>query len=103
MVTIGSSIAWQARYSSHVRSTKWRNMKQDMIRLRGGRCGAAGINTCWDLYHRSSDRRPALDAGESGLVLSDHWRSSFLVRIGGAARAWKAPVTEQCRRSEACK
>jgi hypothetical protein len=56
MVTLGSSYAWQARYTAAVRGTRWRNMKQDMIRLRGGRCERCGYQHGLELHHRNYDR-----------------------------------------------
>jgi hypothetical protein len=56
MITIGSSIEWQSKYNAHVRSTKWRNMKADMKRLRGDRCERCGYQHGLELHHKNYER-----------------------------------------------
>jgi HNH endonuclease len=56
VITIGSSYEWQAKYDRHIRSLKWRNMKQDMLRLRGGRCERCGHQHSLELHHKNYER-----------------------------------------------
>jgi 5-methylcytosine-specific restriction endonuclease McrA len=56
MVTAGSSAAWQFRYDGYVRGSKWRNMRDDMIRLRGEQCERCGYRYELQLHHRSYER-----------------------------------------------
>jgi phage terminase large subunit GpA-like protein len=51
-----SSDGWRAKYEAHIRSARWRNMKLDMIRLRGDRCEHCGRQTTLHLHHKTYER-----------------------------------------------
>jgi hypothetical protein len=44
------------QYLRHIRSARWRNMKKDMVRLRGAHCERCGTDPPLHLHHRSYER-----------------------------------------------
>jgi hypothetical protein len=47
---------WRLRYESYIRSAKWRNMRTDMLRLRGNRCERCGDQYSLQLHHKTYER-----------------------------------------------
>jgi 5-methylcytosine-specific restriction endonuclease McrA len=47
---------WRARYEEHLRSAQWKNMKRDMIRLRGAACERCGFGGTLELHHKTYQR-----------------------------------------------
>jgi 5-methylcytosine-specific restriction endonuclease McrA len=43
---------WRARYEQRIRSAQWKNMKRDMIRLRGAQCERCGCGGALELHHK---------------------------------------------------
>jgi hypothetical protein len=41
------------QYLQHIRSSRWRNMRRDMIRLRGERCEQCGNGPPVHLHHKT--------------------------------------------------
>ncbi len=44
---------WRERYTKHINSARWRNMRQDMIRLRGNKCERCGLSVTLQLHHKN--------------------------------------------------
>jgi len=47
---------WRARYEKRIRSAQWRNMKADLIRLRGDKCERCSLRKPLELHHRTYER-----------------------------------------------
>jgi hypothetical protein len=47
---------WRVKYERHIRSSQWCNVKRDMIRLRGERCGHCGFRYELQLHHKTYER-----------------------------------------------
>jgi hypothetical protein len=47
---------WRARYEAHIRSSRWNNMKRDMVRLRGNKCERCGCCRPLELHHKTYAR-----------------------------------------------
>jgi 5-methylcytosine-specific restriction endonuclease McrA len=43
-------------YHRHIRSARWRNMKRDMMRLRGKHCERCGEGEPLHLHHKTYER-----------------------------------------------
>jgi hypothetical protein len=48
--------AWRVKYEAHIRSTRWSNMRRDMMRLRGDKCERCGLRHELQLHHKNYDR-----------------------------------------------
>ena len=51
-----STTEWRTRYENHIRSAQWRNMRADMIRLRGNKCDHCGSSHKLALHHKTYER-----------------------------------------------
>jgi len=47
---------WHAKYQAHIRSAKWRNMRNDMLRLRNNRCERCTSQYNLELHHKTYER-----------------------------------------------
>jgi hypothetical protein len=48
---------WRRRYFEHVNSARWRNMRKDIVRLRGNKCERCGTNSSsLQLHHKNYER-----------------------------------------------
>jgi 5-methylcytosine-specific restriction endonuclease McrA len=48
--------SWRERYEQRIRSSQWKNMKRDLIRMRGDRCERCHLNVTLELHHKTYDR-----------------------------------------------
>jgi len=47
---------WRERYNRRIRSTQWKNLKRDLIRLRGNQCERCAGVTALELHHKTYER-----------------------------------------------
>lgn len=47
---------WREKYEKHLRSARWKNMRNDFFRLRGRRCEHCGSTCNLELHHKTYDR-----------------------------------------------
>ena len=47
---------WRTKYERHIRSAKWSNMRDDMMRLRGRKCETCGQSGYLYLHHKTYER-----------------------------------------------
>ena len=51
-----SRAEWRAKYEQRIRSAQWKNMRADLIRMRGPRCERCGCGPPLELHHKTYER-----------------------------------------------
>jgi 5-methylcytosine-specific restriction endonuclease McrA len=80
--------SWHKTYNARIKSAQWKNMKRDLIRMRGQKCEKCGSCTMLELHHKTYERLgKELTSDLELLCFSCHRKADQIRAAAGRARS----------------